>query len=171
MSGPLLRTAEPEDAAALIGLKQRLDRETSFMLLELGERDTSVRALSRQLEESARSGNSAVIVAEVAGELVGYVEVTGGEFRRNHTTGYIVIGVLAVASGMGLGTCLLEKAKRWAVGHGLHRLELTVMAHNYRAIALYQRMGFVVEGRRSECLFVDGQFVDELYMAMLLPRP
>lgn len=170
-NGPLLRTAEPDDAAALIGLKQRLDRETSFMLLELGERDMSVRALSGRLEEAARSGNSAVILAEMAGELVGYVEVTGGEFRRNHTTGYIVIGVLAAASGKGLGTGLLEEAKRWAAAHGLHRLELTVMAHNYRAIGLYKRMGFVVEGRRSECLFVDGQFVDELYMAMLLPRP
>jgi RimJ/RimL family protein N-acetyltransferase len=43
------------------------------------------------------------------------------------------------------------------------------MAHNRRAAALYQRMGFSIEGRRSECLLVDGRFVDELYMAALLP--
>ena len=48
-------------------------------------------------------------------------------------------------------------------------LTLTVMAHNSRAIRLYERMGFAVEGRRSECLFVDGQFVDELTMAAILP--
>jgi len=54
-------------------------------------------------------------------------------------------------------------------GHDLHRLELTVMAHNSRAIRLYKRMGFSVEGRRSECLFVDGQFIDELTMAAILP--
>jgi hypothetical protein len=29
-------------------------------------------------------------------------------------------------------------------------------------------MGFSVEGRRSQCLVVDGRFVDELYMAMIL---
>ena len=30
-------------------------------------------------------------------------------------------------------------------------------------------MGFSVEGRRSECLLVDGQFIDELTMAVILP--
>ncbi len=29
-------------------------------------------------------------------------------------------------------------------------------------------MGFSVEGRRAECLFVDGLFVDELAMAAIL---
>jgi hypothetical protein len=43
------------------------------------------------------------------------------------------------------------------------------MTHNTRAIRLYERMGFSVEGRRSECLVVDGQFIDELTMATLLP--
>jgi RimJ/RimL family protein N-acetyltransferase len=65
---------------------------------------------------------------------------------------------------------LLTEAKRWAAGHGLHRLELTVMAHNHRAIELYQRTGFSIEGRRTECLLVDGNFVDELYMAAVLSR-
>lgn len=58
-----------------------------------------------------------------------------------------------------------------AIAYGLHRLELTVMAHNTRAIRLYERMGFTVEGRRSECLLVDGTFVDELTMAVILPAP
>jgi RimJ/RimL family protein N-acetyltransferase len=45
------------------------------------------------------------------------------------------------------------------------------MARNIRAIRLYERMGFAVEGRRCECLLVDGQFVDELTMAAILPAP
>jgi RimJ/RimL family protein N-acetyltransferase len=165
---PLLRAAGPADAAALMALKRRLDQETSFMLLEPGERDPSVAALARQLGEVARSANSAVIVAETDGELAGYVELTGGEFRRNRSTAYLVIGVLAKASGRGVGSGLLREASRWAAGHGLHRLELTVMAHNHRAIALYQRIGFVVEGRRQQCLRIDGQFADELYMGLLV---
>jgi hypothetical protein len=32
-------------------------------------------------------------------------------------------------------------------------------------------MGFTVEGGRSECLLNDGQFVDELTMAAILPAP
>ncbi len=163
------RVAGPGDAAALLRLKQRLDRETSFMLLEVGERDTSVRVLARQLEDMARSGNSVVIVAEIGADLAGYVELAGGEFRRNRATAQLVIGVLAEASGKGVGSGLLEEAKRWAAAHGLHRLELTVMTHNRRAAGLYQRAGFSVESRRAECLLVDGRFVDELHMAVLVP--
>ncbi|GAB3835508.1 hypothetical protein GCM10027610_033450 [Dactylosporangium cerinum] len=64
---------------------------------------------------------------------------------------------------------MLAEAQRWAAARGLHRIELNVMAHNYRAIALYERMGFVHEGRRVGCLLIDGTFRDELYMAMILP--
>jgi hypothetical protein len=32
-------------------------------------------------------------------------------------------------------------------------------------------MGFTVEGRRAECLLVDGQFIDELTMAAILRAP
>jgi RimJ/RimL family protein N-acetyltransferase len=166
--GPEVRVAEPGDAAALLRLKRRLDQETAFMLLEPDERDTSVQALADELGAVARSGNSVVIVAESCGELAGYVELTGGSFHRNKITAYLVIGVLADASGQGVGTGLLAEAKRWAAEHGVHRLELTVMAHNHRAIGLYERTGFTVEGRRAQCLVIDGRFVDELYMAVIL---
>jgi RimJ/RimL family protein N-acetyltransferase len=164
-----MRTAVPGDAASLLRLKQRLDQETSFMLLEVGERGTAVQALGRQLESMARAGNSVVIVAEIRGDLAGYVELTGGAFRRNRATAEVVIGVVADASGRGVGAGLLQEAKRWAAMHGLHRLELTVMAHNRRAVDLYERSGFSVEGRRAQSLLIDGRFVDELYMATLLP--
>jgi RimJ/RimL family protein N-acetyltransferase len=168
-SQPVPRIAGPDDATALMKLKQRLDEETTFMLLEPGERDTSIQALTRHLEDVSRSENSVVIVADWHGELAGYVELVGGEFRRNRCTTHVIIGVLAAASGKGVGTRLLEEAKRWATARGLRRIELNVMAHNHRAIALYERMGFVREGRRADCLLIDGTFLDELYMAMILP--
>ena len=165
----MLRIAGPDDAIELMKLKQRLDEETSFMLLEPDERDTSIQALARHLEEVSQSGNSVVIVAGRRDDLAGYVELAGGRFRRNRSTAHVIIGVLAEASGKGVGTGLLEEAKRWAAARGLRRIELNVMAHNHRAIALYERAGFVREGRRVDCLLIDGKFLDELYMAMILP--
>ena len=164
-----IRTAGPQDAAALLGLKRQLDAETTFMMFEPGERDSSVQDLARELASVARSANSVVLLAELGDQLAGYAELTGGTMRRSRATAYVVIGVRAHAAGRGIGAGLLARAKDWAVAHGLHRLELTVMAHNNRAIRLYERMGFSVEGRRSECLLVDGQFIDELTMAAILP--
>ncbi|HLK75767.1 MAG TPA: hypothetical protein VKU77_19215 [Streptosporangiaceae bacterium] len=102
MTAPV-RIAGPGDAAALLRLKQSLDTETSFMLLETDERETSVQDLASELGAAAQSGNSVVIVADSGGELAGYVE-----------------------------------------------------------------LGFGVEGRRAQCLLIGGEFVDELYMAVLL---
>jgi RimJ/RimL family protein N-acetyltransferase len=164
-----IRTARPYDAAALLDLKRQLDEETAFMMYEPGERDSSVQDLARELAGVARSPNSVVLLAELGGQLAGYMELTGGSFRRSRTTAYLVIGVRAHAAGRGIGTALLGHAKDWAAAHGLHRLELTVMAHNTRAIRLYERMGFSGEGRRTECLLIDDQFVDELTMAAILP--
>jgi RimJ/RimL family protein N-acetyltransferase len=167
-----IRAAVPADAAALLELKQRLDRETSFMIFEAGEREASVQDLAADLASAARSGNSVVIVADAGDHLSGYVELAGGVFRRSRATARVVIGVRQDASGAGVGAALLRQAIDWASGRGLHRLELTVMAHNHRAVRLYQRMGFSLEGRRKQCLIVDGQFVDELTMAAILPaRP
>ena len=141
------------------------------MMYEPGERDSPVQDLAAELASLARSANSVVLLAERGDQLIGYVQLTGGTLRRSRATAYLVIGVRAHAAGLGIGTGLLQHAKEWATAHGLHRLELTVMAHNTRAVRLYERMGFSVEGRRSECLLVDGQFVDELTMAVILPAP
>lgn len=166
-----IRPAVPADAAALLELKQRLDRETSFMMYEAGEREASVQGLAADLDRVAQSANSVVLVADAGDHLAGYVELVGGSFRRSRATAHVVIGVRADSGGVGVGAALLRRARRWASGHGLHRLELTVMAHNDRAIGLYKRMGFSLEGRRKQCLIVDGQFTDELTMAAILTEP
>jgi RimJ/RimL family protein N-acetyltransferase len=164
-----IRPATPADAAALLGLKRLLAEESRFMLLEPGERTTSVEEVASELRTMGAAPNCTVLVAESAGILIGYVEASGGRFRRNRVTAEVVIGVAAAASGQRVGSALMARLVGWAESAGLHRLELTVMAHNHRARRLYHRAGFVEEGRRSQCLQVDGAFVDEIFMARLLP--
>jgi RimJ/RimL family protein N-acetyltransferase len=170
-AGVRLREARPADAAALLALKRSLDVETSFMLLEPDERTEDDHVIAADLAAKAAADNSVVMLAEADGRLIGYAEARGGRFLRSAATAHVVIGVLAEASGHGVGSGLLRELDLWAPGHGIHRLELTVMAHNERAAALYQRAGYTVEGRARECLFVDGRMVDELYMAKLFPPP
>ncbi len=49
----------------------------------------------------------------------------------------------------------------------LHRVGLTVYAHNPRALACYEKLGFVREGAWREAHFVDGRYVDEVLMGIL----
>ena len=50
---------------------------------------------------------------------------------------------------------------------GAHRLWLDVKDFNERAIALYRSEGFVEEGRKRECVLVDGRYESLVLMSML----
>jgi GNAT superfamily N-acetyltransferase len=115
-----IRIARPYDAAALLDLKRQLDEETAFMMYEPGERDSSVQDLARELAGVARSPNSVILLAELADQLAGYLELTGGSFRRSRATAYLVIGVRADAAGRGIGTGLLQNAHRRPVHRRAH---------------------------------------------------
>jgi len=49
----------------------------------------------------------------------------------------------------------------------LHRVSLTVLAHNERAIASYKNAGFVTEGILRQAAFIDGKWADVAIMAAL----
>lgn len=74
--------------------------------------------------------------------------------------------------GQGYGT----EATRLVVSYaldvvGLHRLSLGVFDFNPRAQRVYAKCGFVLEGRRRDVLYWDGEWHDELVMAVLASDP
>ena len=164
----LIRTATATDARGVLELLLRLDEETRFMMYEPGERSTSLDRQAETLRALLASENSTFLLAEEGGRPVGFLEATGGVFRRNRHVAHLVIGVLEEHAGRGIGTALIAEAERWAQERGIRRLELTVQAHNRAARALYEKMGFAVEGTRKDAMLVDGSYVDEYYMARLL---
>lgn len=52
----------------------------------------------------------------------------------------------------------------------LHRIELEVYAFNPRAQRVYEKAGFVVEGRRREAFHFDGRRIDSIMMSLLKPE-
>ncbi|HZG86842.1 GNAT family N-acetyltransferase [Paenibacillus sp.] len=161
-----VRTVTEQDAEAFVRLLNQIDGESDFMLYEPGER--SVTAEQQREKIAALGERSTILVAELEGALTGYVMADGGFANRNKHCAYLVVGVLQACSGRGVGTRLFEELERWAVDRRLTRLELTVMRHNERAIALYRKMGFDIEGVKRRSLFVNGEYVDEYYMGKLL---
>jgi putative acetyltransferase len=69
-----------------------------------------------------------------------------------------------------VGSALLTAAREQASARRLQRLELTVMTDNSRAVALYRRHDYEVEGVRRRALVRNGVAVDEYYMGCLLDR-
>ncbi|MDJ0974304.1 MAG: GNAT family protein [Planctomycetota bacterium] len=163
-----IREATPDDAEAVDALNRRLDEETTFMLFEPGERTTTLEQMGERLRSLAQSDHRALLLLEQDEEIVGFVLVLGDRRKQVRHRGYIVIGVVQAHCGRGHGRALMEAAEAWAREHDMTRLTLTVMAHNERAIKLYERVGFEREGLLRRSLRVDGEYVDEIAMGKLL---
>lgn len=164
----VIRQLEETDAEAYLTLRRQLDSETPFMLLEPGERQTTVDEVLDVIRASKAAPNAIMLVADEDGILVGVLEATGGAFRRNRHSLDLNVGVLQKYVGQGIGTRLFQELERWALDRNIHRLELTAMTHNETAIIFYEELGFEVEGTRRDSLLVDGDYVDEYWMAKLL---
>ncbi|QDU65117.1 GNAT family N-acetyltransferase [Engelhardtia mirabilis] len=166
-----VREITEDDAEEFLGLLKQLDSETSFMLMDPGERTTSTEEQRQWIRSAVEVVNHTILVADVDGELVGFIGARGGAYHRNHHCAHLAMGVLQAYCGHGLGRSLLREVEQWARKRNLRRLELTVMVHNERAVRLYRGAGFAFEGTKREALVVDGRAIDEHAMAKLLPPP
>jgi RimJ/RimL family protein N-acetyltransferase len=164
----IIRTIRESDAEQFLSLCNKLATETQYMMLEPGERTTTPEEQRAQIEQLLQHMNQTVFVAENDEQLVGYLAAIGGEFKRNRQCAHIIIGILQAFTGQGIGTKLFQSLEEWAHQQHMHRLELTVMAHNKAGVALYKKQGFEIEGTKRHSLLVNGHFVDEYYMAKLL---
>jgi RimJ/RimL family protein N-acetyltransferase len=164
--GVTIRPANKNDANALWGMMSALDNETKYMMYEPNERtrdDEKINSLIKQ----AVTGGDLLLVADAGGEIVGYISAQRGGCRRIKHTAYIVVGIRKQYQNQGIGKQFFKQLDIWADQKGVTRLELTVMCNNEAAKHLYEINGFVVEGLKKNSMFVDGEYVDEYYMAKL----
>ena len=164
----IIRSIREDDSGNFLLLCKQLDQETQFMLLEPGERTTTLEQQRQKIQDLLSQDNQAIFVAEHQYQLVGFLGAYGGSYQRNRNCAYIVVGILQAFAGQGLGTQFFQALDKWASQQHLHRLELTVMCHNAQAVHLYQKMGFQIEGIKQDSLLVNGAYVDEFYMAKIL---
>ena len=158
----LVRAREPRDTEAVAQILGCPGVVAGTLQLPL----RSVESVQERLAHQGQEVHS--LVAEVEGRVVGtlglHVEANP---RRRHCAG-LGMAVHDGFQGRGVGTALLaaalDLADNWL---GLHRIELHVNPDNERAIRLYERFGFVVEGTARAYAFRQGAYVDALLMARL----
>lgn len=151
----------------------RLDAETNYMMYEPKEREqrTDIQALRQDIQCNVISGNDFLQIAAVNSSIVGFIRAGRGKCNRIAHTAYIVIGILKEYTHRGIGTVFFQNLVKWAEENHIVRLELTVECHNIAALHLYEKNGFQIEGTRKKSMLVEGNYVDEYYMARILPLP
>ena len=165
-----IRRARPDDAAAIARLMDEPVVYANLMQMPYASEE----AQRTRIADSLLSGKTdLLLVAERDGKIVGSAGMhpAGPALRRRHVV-MIGLSVVAGAQRQGVGTALMQAlcdyADRWM---GVLRIELTVYDDNARAIALYRKFGFEIEGRHRGYALRDGRYVDALTMARLHPAP
>ena len=162
-----IREIRDVDASGYIELLERLDRESTFLLWEPGERTITADTLLAHMASADRT-QRLHLVATCDDELVGFLVCIRGAVRRLRHRCDFTMAVVSEHQREGAGAGLLRSMEDWAVANGIHRIELTVMSHNLGAIALYERAGFVSEGVKRGAIRVDNVPVDECVMGKTL---
>ena len=163
-----VRVGMSDDAEQIVEVMK--DAEASnFMMYGPGERKMTGEQFRRFIDNVNEKEHSAIFVAVEEGKILGYL-IMQGEMkpkRVSHKVG-VAVGVHSESRGKGVGGSLFEYAHQWAKEKGIHRVELTVISKNEQAYKLYRKLGYETEGIKKHSLFIDGEYVDEYYMAKLL---
>ena len=155
-----------KDADNYLSMLLNLDNETKFMMFESGERSTDINIIKNIIEKSV-SGDNLILVATDSDNIIGFISAERGIPKRIRHTAYIVIGIREKFRGMGIGSRLFSALDIWARENGITRLELRVISSNVVAKHLYEKNGFEVEGIKKNAMIIEGNYVDEFYMAKL----
>ena len=111
--------------------------------------------------------NALIVVAEVDGRVVGH----GRMFTTAGTSAHVAdLGMALIAEfrDKGIGSQMIAYMLDWARQKGLRKATLGVFATNKRAIHVYEKFGFTVEGVLTQQHRIGGQYVDEILMARFL---
>lgn len=162
-----IRHARVTDARILLAYLKRVGGQTDNLtfgaegigLTEIEEHSFLADLLTRD--------NSFAIVAEWNGHLAAMLTFVGGTRDRLRHGGEMGISIDRTCWGIGLGRRMIQLLLEWAPSTGIVRkINLIVRADNARAIALYESLGFKIEGRIVRELMVNGELHDSLMMGI-----
>ena len=113
------------------------------------------------------TGGVHLVAVTQGGEVVGWCDIDRSPREGFRHVGSLGMGLLPAWRGRGLGRRLMEAAIAAGWDAGLERIELEVFASNTRAFALYEKLGFVTEGVKRRSRKLDGEYDDNVLMALL----
>jgi putative acetyltransferase len=123
--------------------------------------------IKQKLENSPAGVHRLVAVVKDSQKVVGMIGLHTYQGRRAHV-GAIGMSVHDDYQNQGVGSKLMaavmDLAENWL---NLKRLELTVYTDNPKAIHLYEKYGFVIEGTLRQWALRDGAYIDAYTMARL----
>ncbi|MFC7081243.1 GNAT family N-acetyltransferase [Halorussus caseinilyticus] len=99
-------------------------------------------------------------------QLVGWAHLTLPGIEYLDHTAELTVGVRSDLRRRGIGSQLSRTALAWAAANGYHKVYQSLPGTNRAAIDFLGNHGWTVEAVRRDHYRIDGEFVDEVMMAV-----
>ena len=160
-----IRPARQEDLGGIVGAIRQVAREKTYIVAEsVADEIDHQDALLRHNELESRM----FFVATVDDEVVGWVHLRAPELEKLAHTAELTVGVLEEYRGHGIGSHLLERGLEWAAVNNYEKVYQSVPSTNEDAIVFLETNGWETEAVREGHYKIDGEYVDEVMMAVAL---
>jgi ribosomal protein S18 acetylase RimI-like enzyme len=104
-------------------------------------------------------------VAVSGDQVIGWCDAVPSVGQMRAHIGTLGMAVALNARGCGVGMALITKVIEVSTSVGITRLELTVHSENLAALALYKKVGFVIESTQQGGWCLRGKYSDVYSMA------
>lgn len=161
-----IRRVQVEDAQAMLDYLEVVSAESDNLTFGPGEFGMSLEQEVLFLEAAIKQERTLFLIAIAEGEIVGNLTFHSGKRPRIAHLGELGITVRQKWWGQGIARQLIQELIQWSGQNGIRKINLRVRSDNERAIRLYLRLGFQVEGKLTRDLRIDGCFYDALAMGL-----
>lgn len=160
-----IRSAKEKDAKSLSELRLQIDGETENLDREKGEAYIDESNFKQIIVEDTETISNLFLVVEVNEKIVGFSRCEGNKLKRTSHKVELGVCVLRDYWGYGIGKNLLGESVHWADSNNIKKMTLNVLETNDKAIILYKKYGFEVEGILKKDKFLsDGNYYNTVVM-------
>ena len=162
-------TAKESDAEKIVAFYNYVGGETSYLSFEKDEYPMDVEAQAESIRGLEGNETNIMLMAMDGEEIAGIATISSSHKVKARHDGGLGIVVAKRYQGLGIGTELIRRLIEWAKGNGItRRISLDTRADNVKAVELYMKLGFTVEGCRRNATLLDGKYYDIYVMGMML---
>lgn len=163
-----IREAHIEDAEDILNFIKEVSDETDFLISDSSERDFNIKKEREFLQNMQSSILEKMFLYKIENKIVGTCSVNGINKKRiKHKVG-LGITVLKKYWGEGIGGKLINHAIEYCKLNSIKKIELEVRIDNERAIKLYKKFGFEIEGEIKKSVYLNGNYYNCYFMGLLL---
>ncbi|MED1411021.1 MULTISPECIES: GNAT family N-acetyltransferase [Bacillus] len=163
-----IRSAAETDADQLSKLRVQIDGETENMDREGGEGFIDMVGFQQIIKTDTEKPRNLFLIVEVHKRIVGFSRCEGSDLKRLSHKVEFGVCILKEFWGYGMGKNLLLQSINWADENEVKKILLQVLETNKKAIQLYKKVGFEVEGvLKNDKRLTDGNYYNTVVMGRL----